>query len=96
THRALRETLAQPDAALAAVKAREPIINADTERARWTITRQYLLTPEVRAHGLGGVQPAVLARQVDEVAEAFALPRKPAPERIFNPAFLPADRGVSA
>ncbi|MFT3800485.1 MAG: ABC transporter substrate-binding protein [Burkholderiaceae bacterium] len=96
THRALRETLAQPDAALAAVKAREPIINADTERARWVITRRYLLTPEVRAHGLGGVQPAVLARQIDEVAEAFALPRKPAPERIFNPAFLPADRQVSA
>ncbi|GAD24254.1 ABC transporter substrate-binding protein [Acidovorax sp. MR-S7] len=96
THRALRETLARPDAALDAVKAREVILHAETERARWAITRQYLLTPEVQAHGLGGVQAAVLARQVDEVATVFALPRKPAPERIFNPAFLPADRKVAA
>ena len=96
TQRALRETLAQPDAALAAVKAREPILNLDTERARWAITRKYLLTPEVQAHGLGGVQGAVLARQVDEVAAVFKLPRKPAAERIFNPAFLPADRKVAA
>ena len=96
THRALRETLAQPDAALAAIKAREPILNMDTERARWAITRKYLLTPEVQAYGLGGVQSAVLAKQVNEVAEVFKLPRKPAPERVFNPAFLPADRKVAA
>lgn len=96
TQRALRETLAQPDAALAAIKAREPIMNLDTERARWAITRKYLLTPEVQAHGLGGVQSAVLAKQVNEAAEVFKLPRKPAPERIFNPAFLPADRKVAA
>lgn len=96
THRALRETLAKPDAALEAVKAREAILSVETERARWNITRQYVLTPEVQAQGLGGVQSAVLSRQVDEVASVFGLARKPAPERIFNPAFLPADRKVAA
>lgn len=96
THRALRETLAKPDAALEAVKAREAILSVETERARWNITRQYVLTPEVQAQGLGGVQSAVLSRQVDEVATVFGLARKPAPERIFNPAFLPADRKVAA
>lgn len=96
THRALRETLAKPDAALEAVKAREAILSVEAERARWNITRQYVLTPEVQAQGLGGVQSAVLSRQVDEVATVFGLARKPAPERIFNPAFLPADRKVAA
>ncbi len=98
SNRALRETLAQPDAALAAIKAREPILNMDVERERWGITRQYLNTAETQAIGLGAVAPAVLARQVDEVATVFGLARKPAPERVFNPAFLPAaaERKVAA
>ncbi|SDD22072.1 ABC-type nitrate/sulfonate/bicarbonate transport system, substrate-binding protein [Paracidovorax valerianellae] len=98
THRALRETLASPDAAMAAIKAREPILNMDMERARWAITRQYIATAETQAIGLGGVQPDVLARQIDEIATTFNLARKPAAERVFNPAFLPAaaDRKVAA
>lgn len=98
SNRALRETLARPDAALAAIKAREPILNMDVERERWGITRQYLNTAETQAIGLGAVAPAVLARQVDEVATVFGLARKPAPERVFNPAFLPAaaERKVAA
>lgn len=98
SNRALRETLAQPDAALAAIKAREPILNMDVERERWGITRQYLNTAETQAIGLGAVAPAVLARQVDEVATVFGLARKPTPEQIFNPAFLPAaaERKVAA
>ncbi|KQR50056.1 ABC transporter substrate-binding protein [Acidovorax sp. Leaf160] len=98
SNRALRETLANPEAALGAVKAREPILNLDVERERWAITRQYLLTAETQASGLGAVQPAVLARQVEEVATVFNLPARPAPERIFNAAFLPpaADRKVAA
>lgn len=98
SNRALRETLADPEAAFAAIKAREPILNMDVERERWAITRQYLLTAETQAIGLGAVQPAVLAQQVDEVAAVFNLARKPAPERVFNPAFLPAaaDRKVTA
>ena len=98
SNRALRETLASPDAALAAIKAREAILNMDVERDRWAITRQYLATAETQALGLGAVQPAVLSTQVDEVAAVFNLARKPAPERVFNPAFLPAaaDRKVAA
>ena len=40
--------------------------------------------------GLGGVQGTVLAHQIEEVGTVFNLARKPAPERVFNPAFLPA------
>ncbi|WP_053844729.1 ABC transporter substrate-binding protein [Paracidovorax avenae] len=90
SQRALRETLANPDAALAAIKAREPILNMEVERERWAITRQYLAPPDLPAQALGSVQPAVLGRQIDEVATVFQLAAKPAPERVFNPGFLPA------
>ncbi len=98
SNRALRETLQNPDAALAAIKAREPILNMDVERERWAITRQYLAAPEVQSVGLGGVQASVLAQQVDEVAAVYGLARKPAADRVFNPSFLPAaaDRKVAA
>ena len=98
SNRALRETLANPDAAFAAIKAREPILNMEVERERWSITRQYLSTAETQSIGLGAVQPGVLAHQVNEVATVFNLARRPAPERVFNPAFLPAlaDRKVAA
>jgi ABC-type nitrate/sulfonate/bicarbonate transport system substrate-binding protein len=98
SNRALRETLQNPDAALAAIKAREPILNMDVERERWAITRQYLAAPEVQSVGLGGVQASVLAQQVDEVATVYGLARKPAADRVFNPSFLPAaaDRKVAA
>lgn len=98
SNRALRETLADPEPALAAMRAREPILTLEVERQRWAITRQYLRTAETKAVGLGGVQPAVLAAQIDEVATVYGLARKPAPERVFNPAFLPAlaERQASA
>lgn len=98
SNRALRETLANPEATFAAIKAREAILNMDVERERWAITRQYLQTAESQAVGLGGVQGAILAHQIEEVAAVFNLARKPAPERVFNPAFLPAlaDRKVVA
>ena len=98
SNRALRETLAQPDAAFAAIKAREPILNMDVERERWGITRRYLATVETQSIGLGAVQPAVLAQQIDEVTAVFNLARKPAADRVFNPALLPAvaDRKVAA
>ncbi|OPH11660.1 ABC transporter permease, partial [Azospirillum brasilense] len=85
TQRALRETLAGPEAALVAIKAREPILNMDVERERWSITRQYLAPPDLPAQALGSVQPGVLARQIDEVATVFQLAAKPAPERVYNP-----------
>ncbi|KAF1022492.1 MAG: hypothetical protein GAK30_01079 [Paracidovorax wautersii] len=90
TQRALAETLADPEPALAAIKAREGILNLDVERQRWAITRGYLATPETQAHGLGRVQPDLLQRQIDEVATVFSLARKPAAGQVFNAALQPA------
>lgn len=90
TQRALAETLADPAPALAAIQAREAILNPEVERQRWAITRNYLATAETQAHGLGRVQPAVLQRQIDEVADVFGLARKPAAAQLFDATLQPA------
>lgn len=90
TTRALRETLAAPEAALAAIQAREPMLNKATEQARWAITRQYLATPEVQTVGLGGLKDEVLQRQIAQVGQTFALKKLPTVAQVWNPRFLPA------
>lgn len=90
SNRALRETLQQPDAALAAISVREPMLQKDTERARWDITRQYLLTPETQTLGLGQISPVVFEKQIAQVVQTFALNRTPRLEQVWNASFLPA------
>ena len=98
TQRALVEMLANPQAGLDAVRQRDPLLRADLEAARWAITRRYLATAETQSAGLGHIVPAVLQQQIAEVGEAFALGQLPAPEKLWNTAFLPtvAKQGSAA
>ena len=89
TQRALVEMLANPQAGLDAVRQRDPLLRADLEAARWAITRRYLATAETQSAGLGHIVPAVLKQQIAEVGEAFALGQLPAPDKLWNTAFLP-------
>ena len=89
TQRALVETLANPQAALAAVHAREPMLRAEQESARWAITRTYLANAETARLGLGHIDPAVLQAQIAQVGKTFGLQKLPAAEQIWNTAFLP-------
>jgi NitT/TauT family transport system substrate-binding protein len=56
-----------------------------------------ILTPYVKANGMGDVDPARFARAVKDVSEAFNLPVAPAPDKVFTNAYLPpkADRMIS-
>ncbi|GAP33887.1 ABC transporter substrate-binding protein [Piscinibacter sakaiensis] len=98
TNRGLQETLANPAAAMAAVKQREPMVDEKLEAQRFALTAKYVVTADTRAHGLGAVRPELLRRQVEEVTQVFGLARTPSPEAVFNPAFLPAaaERAVKA
>ncbi|MFT3720769.1 ABC transporter substrate-binding protein [Pseudorhodoferax sp.] len=98
TNRGVRDTLADPLAAMAFVKQREPMLDEKLEAQRFAITAKYMVTADTRAHGLGAVRPELLARQVEEIAETFGLKARPAAEAVFNPAFLPAaaERSVQA
>ncbi len=90
TNRAIQESFADPAAAVAAAKAREPILSEAMELERWRITREYVAAPDTRSHGLGDVLKRTLEQQVDEVSEVFKLKTRPSVEGIFHRGFLPS------
>ncbi len=98
TNRAIVETLANPGPAMAAVKAREPLLDEKVELERWRITAQYVAAPDTRSHGLGDARQFLVDQQVDQVVDAFGLKSRPAAATLFNRSFLPAraEREVKA
>jgi len=90
TNRAIVETFANPGPSIAAMRQREPILDAKVELDRWAITAQYVGAPDTRGHGLGDIRKLLLEQQVDEVAEVFGLRSKPSADAIFNSSMLPA------
>lgn len=93
-----KDTLKDPKSAIAAVKKRDALIDdgVELERLQLAIARN-IVTEAVKKNGLGGVDPARLARNIDLIANVFALPEKPAASTIFTDQFLPpaADRKVN-
>ena len=90
-HRAVRDTLADPDAAMAALKAREPLLDVALEKRRLLYAqRTVILTPEVGVRGLGDVDDERMGRAMAQLQQAFSLPRAPAPQEVFDRRFLPS------
>ncbi len=90
-NKALKETIANPVAAIAYVKERDPLINVDLETRRLKLALESsVITPEVKANGLGAVTAERMQRSLAETAEAYGLPKVPAAADLFTSAFLPA------
>ena len=90
-NKALKETIANPDAAIAYVKERDPLINVALETRRLKLALESsVITPEVKANGLGAVTADRLQRSLAETVEAYGLPTTPKAADLFNAAFLPA------
>ncbi|MBI3515444.1 MAG: ABC transporter substrate-binding protein [Proteobacteria bacterium] len=92
-----RDALADHKApAVAAVKV-DPLVNGplETERLEWVLKYQ-VSTAEVREFGLGAVQRARLARNIDTLVEGFQLTSKAPVDAIWSDRFLPplADRRI--
>jgi NitT/TauT family transport system substrate-binding protein len=86
----IEDALKEPDAAVAAVAKREPLIKVGVERERLDATLQDEMNhPEIAKIGLGNVDMARLKHSIDILVEAVNLPRTPSPDEIFTPAFLP-------
>lgn len=98
TNRGLMDTLADPAAAMAYVKQREPMIVEKVEVERFAITAKYVAAADTREHGLGGVKPEHVKRQLTEVAQTFGLKSVPEASSVYNLDFLPplADRLLKA
>lgn len=89
-NRSIKETVENPDAAIAMLAAKEPLINKDIEKRRLIYVYKSLIdTPEARQLGLGDISDTRLETAITLISEAFELPKKPAPAQVFDRAFLP-------
>ena len=89
-NKGLKDALKDPDAAVAAVAKREPLIKVPVERDRFDATiKDEMNHPEIARIGLGAVDMDRLKRSIDILVDADKLPRTPAVSDIFTPDFLP-------
>jgi NitT/TauT family transport system substrate-binding protein len=88
---AVKDVLADPDAGIAAVMQREPLLKRDVEKEKLMATlRNDMSHPEIARIGLGDVDDARLAKAIGIVVDANQLPRSPAVAEVFDRSFLPA------
>lgn len=91
--RGLKDSITDPDAAIAAIKRRDPLLNEAVEKERLLLAlRSNVLTADVARNGFGGVRAERLARAIDAVADAFNLPSKPKWWEVFTDKYLPAKK----
>jgi NitT/TauT family transport system substrate-binding protein len=89
-----KDTIANPDAALAVVKERDPMMKLDIEKVRLGLALELTKTKNVEKNGLSVVDPKKLQFTIDAIADAYKLPAKPDAASIYTDKFLPpvADR----
>jgi len=87
----LKDTIRNPSAAVDSVVKREDLgkREVELERLRMAI-RDNIVTPEVRANGLGAIDGARLGEAINQIALTYTFKAKPKASDIFDPAFLPA------
>ncbi|HSE92745.1 MAG TPA: ABC transporter substrate-binding protein [Methylomirabilota bacterium] len=85
-----KATLKDPKAAIVHVKAAEPLSNEATELKRLQLSiAANMVNDEVKRNGLLGIDAARMQRAIDQVAQSFELPSKPAVAQVFTDAYLP-------
>jgi NitT/TauT family transport system substrate-binding protein len=92
-----RDTVANPGLAVDSVIKRNDVAKKDVELERLRmILDQNILTPWVKANGIGGIDKARFERSLDQIGLTFTYKNKPKAEDVFTDAFLPAapDRKV--
>jgi len=89
-----KDTIADPDAALALLKDRDPMMKLDIEKVRLGLALELTKTKHVVDKGLSVVEPAKLQFTIDSIADAYQLTAKPDAASIYTDKFLPplADR----
>jgi NitT/TauT family transport system substrate-binding protein len=89
-NKAIEETIADPAAAVEYVVAANPVVDTATELERLQMAiDQNIVTDEVKKNGLGAIDPARLAKAIEQIGLTFQFAAKPTAESAFDPAFLP-------
>jgi NitT/TauT family transport system substrate-binding protein len=86
-----KEVMANPDASIDFVKARDGIINVDLEKRRLRMAIDAVVaSPDARREGFGVVVPGRLALMASQVSDAFATKTRVNPDTVWSDAFLPS------
>ncbi|WP_353225550.1 ABC transporter substrate-binding protein [Salinisphaera sp. C84B14] len=87
---AMQAIIADPQAGIDAVKAREAFIDASAERKRldFAMTR-LIVSDESRAIGIGDVDKQRLSKSIDTIVDLYDLERTPSADQVFTDRFLP-------
>ncbi len=88
-NRSFREMLADPDAAIKALNARDPLTEFQAEMTRLNLLRPAIETGRTKTTGFGHVDMATLAKQIDFVSSSVKLKATPKAEELFDASFLP-------
>ena len=92
-----REVIANPKAAIAVVKERDGIIQAELEERRLKLAiDSSVVTADARADSFGDVNKPRLALMASQVADAFATKGRINPDTVWNGSYLPsaAERNI--
>ncbi|QCK87358.1 ABC transporter substrate-binding protein [Phreatobacter aquaticus] len=91
-NRAVKDVIADPDAAVEAVRRRDPTIDVAANKARLMGTLALEMAhPEGARLGLGDIDPLRLDEAIDLITAVKDLPARPESGRIFDRSFLPPD-----
>lgn len=85
-----KEVMANPDASIQYVKARDGIINEDLEKRRLRMAIDAVIaSPDARAEGFGQVNPGRLSLMASQVSDAFATKTRVKADEVWNGNLLP-------
>ena len=87
----IRDCIADQATAVKLVLARNDVARQETEAERLKMTvDNYVFTPWVKANGVGGIDPARMAKAIDQIGLTFTYKNKPKVEDVFLTDLLPA------
>ncbi len=87
----VKDVIANPDAAIDAVKARDGIINVAMEQRRLKMAIDTVInSPDARAEGFGQVKGPRLSLMASQVSDAFNTKSRVNPDAVWNGSFLPS------
>jgi NitT/TauT family transport system substrate-binding protein len=89
----MHDTVKGPAIAVESVLKRNDVAKKDVELERLQMAiKDNILTPEVKANGFGGVDPARLDKSIEQIALTYQFKNaKPKAGDIFDSSFLPSD-----
>lgn len=87
----VKDVIANPKEAIAAVKARDGIINVALEQRRLQLAIDNVInSADARAEGFGQVKGPRLSLMASQVSDAFATKTRVNPDAVWNGSFLPS------